>query len=125
MRLLAVLAIIIVAPGAARAEGLAGEALLENGGPLEGVTLFAIDAGSGEIVAAGRSDPAGHVSLAVGRAGKVLVGASPARYELTRLESASPDHFRAFFRPVSDAPGVLDPAAASAGHQVRVTPAAG
>lgn len=111
-RLLAAACPILLAAAAAADESAPAatvEVRVDNGPALEGVAVFALDRRSGELVAAGRSDAHGEVTLALnGRA--VVLGVTAARFELLRFDNVGPDRFRAVMAVVPQAFRVLDPA---------------
>jgi hypothetical protein len=111
-RLIAAVCPILLAAAAVADEGAPAatvEVRVDNGPALEGVAVFALDRRSGELVAAGRSDAHGEVTLALkGRA--VVLGVTAPRFELLRFDSVAPDRFRAVMAVVPQAFRVLDPA---------------
>jgi hypothetical protein len=124
-RLLAALGPMLLAATAVADEGAAAatvEVRVESGPTLEGVAVFALDRRSGELVAAGRSDAHGQVTLSLKGRGVVL-GVTAPRFELLRFENLAPDRFRAVLAVVPQAFRVLDPAMpeSRASPPVRVT----
>jgi len=113
MRQSFLLILLLTAPARARAvpdqEGLVGEVVFESGVPLEGVTVYALDR-KGEIAAVARSGARGEVALAVKNPRKVVLGAGTPRFEVARIETPAPGHFRAVMRVVPQGIQVLDPA---------------
>jgi hypothetical protein len=73
---------------------LHGEVVFDSGTPLQGITVFAVDRLSGEIVAAARSDPRGRVLLPVPDGHQVVLGTTAGRFEQHTITPLAPDSFR-------------------------------
>jgi hypothetical protein len=133
LRLVAAVFALLVATTAAGQEAAAPAVTVEvrfEGGPaLDGVAVFALDRRTGELVAAGRSDGHGEVTLSLVARGSqgVVLGVTTSRFELLRFEGLAPDRFRAVMAAVPQAFRVLDPALAEnhASPALRAPPEAG
>jgi hypothetical protein len=103
-------------PAAALRPGLVplhGEVVFESGTPLQGITVFALDRGNGELVAAARSDPHGRVLLPVPDGHQVVLGATAGRFEQHTIDALATDSFRLVMGLMPTELMSLDPGAAA------------